>query len=184
MKNPYRALSISSHDKALAASVVVTVLLSVVLMGLDQALRTAAAPTGIVSFELAGNFVRSQNMLVSWDEAARVNAALSLGIDFLYLVSYSACLSLACVRVAIGLGAGFPNLAAVGSYLGLLIYAAGALDAVENIALIRVLQGSPWEAWPRVALLCALPKFALVATALIYVPTAGVVSLIAGRSSR
>jgi len=40
---------------------------------------------------------------------------------------------------------------------------AGALfDAAENVALLRMLQGSVSEPWPRVAFRCAVPKFFVI----------------------
>ncbi len=178
MEDPYRAFSGSARDKLLAASLISTIGLSFVLQALDQSLRTPAAPTGILSFEFAGSLLLAGNMLASWGPEARVDAALSLGIDYVYLFSYPLCLSLACARVASGVSIRFPSLAAVGVYLAWLMFVAGALDAVENLALIQLLRGSDWEAWPRVAMMCAFPKFALVATGLIYIPTAAFTPMI------
>jgi hypothetical protein len=47
--------------------------------------------------------------------------------------------------------------------------AAGLLDAIENVALLRMLHGGVAQPWPRIARLCAIPKFAIVALGMLYV---------------
>jgi hypothetical protein len=58
------------------------------MRSLDTPLRTRTAPGGIVSFELAKNYAASQQILDSWSAKAKINAALSLGLDFLFLILY------------------------------------------------------------------------------------------------
>ncbi len=45
---------------------------------------------------------------------------------------------------------------------------AGALDALENLALIQILLSGASEGWARLAWACAGPKFALVLLAAAY----------------
>jgi hypothetical protein len=59
-------------------------------------------------------------------------------------------------------------LAAIGLPLAWLQWFAGLLDAVENIALLNVLDGPVEQPWPRLAQLCALAKFALILLGLLY----------------
>ena len=46
--------------------------------------------------------------------------------------------------------------------------AAGGLDALENLALLRVVGGAASEGWPALAAACAGPKFALVGAGFAY----------------
>ena len=75
------------------------------MMLLDQALRTSAAPHGIVSFELAGSLAAAQRILASWPVAARIQAGISLGLDFSFLAAYAFTLSGASRKVAVHLPA-------------------------------------------------------------------------------
>jgi len=59
------------------------------LQHLDRLMRTAAAPWGMVSFQLAGSMEESRSILQSLGAMGSVHAALSLGLDFLFLLSYS-----------------------------------------------------------------------------------------------
>ncbi|WP_437731826.1 hypothetical protein [Sorangium sp. So ce1335] len=128
----------------------------------DERLRTEAAPWGIVSFELAGTTARARRIVESWDDAARLNAAFSLGIDYLFLAVYASGLALACVMAADALRKrGLPG-AALGAALGWGQWLAGLLDATENAALFGILRGCDEALWPPLARWCALAKFCLV----------------------
>ena len=81
MTHPFIWLSDTAQKRSLLALAVLSLGLMGVLQALDSALRTDAAPYGILSFELAGNLANAQAMVTSWDEPARVRAALSLGFD-------------------------------------------------------------------------------------------------------
>lgn len=138
--------------------------LSIALAALGAPLVTAAAPWGIVSYEFAGTAEGAGRVLASWSPAAREHAMLTLGLDFLYLLVYPAWLSLACVFLA---GNGFQP--GPGIALAWAVLAAGALDAVENLALIRLLTAGPGDAAAGLAWACAGVKFALVLSAAAYV---------------
>jgi hypothetical protein len=134
-------------------------------------LRTEAAPSAIISFELAGTPGAAAAMLASWQavpgalEAART----SLWLDYLFLLAYPVWLSLVCSAVARHSAA---RTAAFGAVCAWTVLAAAPLDAVENAALLRTL-ADPSSPWPELAWLCAVPKFALVMMALAYVAFAG-----------
>ena len=176
--HPFQWLSDASQQRALPPLIVLTLILSGVMTWLDTPLRNDEAPFGIGSFELAKTLARSQRVIASWDAPARIYAGLSLGIDYLYLVLYSASISLACVRLARALSRQSTHLAATGLALAWAQPLAAALDAVEDYALIRILLGSQEVAWPLLAWACAIPKFALVAAGLLYVLLAGIYALL------
>jgi len=140
-----------------------------VAMGLvDQPLRTAVAPYGIVSFELAGDVPSAQAMLASWDVRARAAAGVSLGLDYLYLALYSTTLALACRRIAARFAARGSPLAGIGRGLAWGQWGAAACDGVENAALIRMLLDGAHAPWPAVAWWFAAIKFGLLGLGLAY----------------
>lgn len=47
-------------------------------------LMIGSAPNGIVSFEFAGPLEYADKVIRSWDEAVRILAAFSIGLDFLF----------------------------------------------------------------------------------------------------
>jgi hypothetical protein len=150
---------------ALAALAAVCML---ALAALDADLRTPAAPNGIVSFELAGDAARAQRILGSWGAEGRALAARSLQLDFLFLAAYAPGLALLCAAASDRQRALGSKLAGVGAALAWGQLAAGGLDALENLALLRTLAAGAPEGWPALAAACAWPKFALVGVGLAY----------------
>lgn len=158
---------------------------TLVLMALmaGSQLRTAAAPRGIISFELAGGEAQARAILASWDAAAQRYADYSLRIDFLYLIAYSTTIGLACTWAADVFRARGWGLSAVGVPLAWGLWLAALLDATENIALLRLLHGPVASPWPQIAWACATLKFILVGLGLLYF-VAGVVTWLVGRLAR
>jgi hypothetical protein len=136
---------------------------------LDRNLTTDAAPRGIVSFELAGNLHKGQQILESWNTRGKIYAALSLGLDYLFLIVYALFISVACVLIARSLIPGYVLWAKLGFLLGWGQFAAAFLDAVENFALIRFILDSKSATLPAVARWCAIVKFGIVGAGLVYI---------------
>lgn len=146
-----------------------SLLLTAVFQFLDQSLRTAAAPSGIVSFELARTVTNAKAILASWDASARVYAGLSLGLDALYPPLYATAIGLACAGVAIRLQRrGRPGLMVVGIWLTWGMAAAALFDYVENIVLVAQLLGSETVYFPTVAWAMASLKFTIIIVAFLY----------------
>ena len=141
-------------------------------------LENLAAPHGMVSFQLAGSLDASRTILNSWDQHARVLAALNLGIDYLYMVAYAFTIGLACVLLSRRFVKRSTLLTRAGVGLSWAMLAALLLDAAENYFLIGLLMGEQQTLWPVLARWCALPKFGLVLAALTYLALGGVVALI------
>ena len=165
---PFSWLSHSAQKRAfwIALGLTIAVLAGMNIVG--GPLNTPAAPAAIISFEFAGSIAVASEMINSWGEKGAVLAAISLGIDYLFLVAYSIAISLGCVLIA---GAVYNNARAaarVGIVLAWAQFAAATLDAVENYALIRVVLGSTADLWPALARACAIPKFAIVGLGLLY----------------
>lgn len=167
LTHPLRRLSAPAQRRALPPLIVATLALTAVLQFVGRPLQTAAAPLGIISFELAGTWEAAGAMVASWDQAAQLHAAFSLGLDYLYMPLYAATIALACVRAAAST-LRRPPAAALGLLLAWGLGLAALLDAVENVALWQVLQGPAAVAWPAVARWCAIAKFAWVFAGLLY----------------
>jgi hypothetical protein len=168
VRHPFEGLTASGQARAFAVMALLAILMMVTLQVVGTPLQTDTAPSGIVSFELAGDLPTAQAILASWDQTTQIHAALSLGADYLFMLAYAAAIGLACVLVARNWAVRSPALAALGAVLAWAQWGAAALDALENVALIRLLLGSTREIWPAMARWCAIPKFALVAAGLLY----------------
>jgi hypothetical protein len=135
---------------------------------LDNALKTPEAPAGIVSFELAGTLAGAEKIMGSWDGSARIQAGISLGIDFFFLVAYACTLATACRMVAARLRPRRPWMGTLGCLMAGGAWCAACLDTLENMALIQLLIGRG-EGWHAVlASGCAWLKFGLVSVVLAY----------------
>lgn len=156
--------------------IVVTLGIGMVTLGLaldwiGRPLRSEAAPTAMISFELARSPDVAAEVVASWDAVpGALNAArTSLWLDYLFLLVYPVWLSLGCSAIA---RHSSERVAAFGAVTAWTVLAAAPLDAVENAALLRALS-DPSTPWPQLAWWCAVPKFALVILALGYIALAG-----------
>jgi len=175
VSHPFRWLTPSSRGRVFGVLLVATLVVMSAISALDVPLRTAAAPNGIVSFELAGSPAQARTILASWDATARIAAGLSLGVDYLFMVLYALTIGLGCVLIGEKLGG---MAARLGVVLAWGVAFAAVLDAVENWALIRWLLGSRAGFWPSLAAGCATVKFALVGVGLAFVLGGAVVVLL------
>ena len=169
--NPFKRYTVSSQRRALVLSALVSVVLLFVMTQLDRSLRTAAAPKGIISFELAPEIVESLKIMESWNSAARLRAAFSLGIDYLFLVVYALFISLACAQLADAIESVSSVLAELGYWLAWAQAMAALLDGFENYALARLLFGDLDPFYPQFARGCALLKFVIVGAGWAYILT-------------
>jgi hypothetical protein len=131
---------------------------------LDLPLRTAAAPNGIVSFELARTVDASQSMVDSWDANARLFAAFGLGFDFLFMPVYALALSLG---LLLAIGEKKNRYAAFAVWMGWGVFTAALFDAVENYSLWHILIGGAISPYPAIAAWCATFKFTLLIVGLV-----------------
>jgi len=170
---PYSGLN--SH--ILIISGIISTILLIVLNTIDIPLQNSVAPNGIISFELAADYSESQEMIHSWNSKAKMYAAFSLGIDYLFLVAYGIFLSLLCAFLAfkVSLRKFFYNAGILISY-GVLL--AAVLDAIENFALFKLLFGSSNEFYPLLASGSAIIKFMLVLLSFVYILSATILILV------
>lgn len=134
----------------------------------DGEIKQSNGP-GIVPFEVAGTQGEAREILEEWGQQGRDAARVSLYVDFAYLIAYSLFLAVGCTVASERLvRRGMTRLARIGPMLGWAMFAAAAFDAIEDVALLRVLDGHT-DAYPGVALFAAIPKFALAGLGLAYV---------------
>jgi hypothetical protein len=124
---------------------------------------------GIVGFELARTPERANEILTEWGDEGRSAARTSLFLDFPYLVFYGLFLAAACTAVARRAEAlEWRRVAAIGIVLAWGSLLAAWSDAIENLALLLVLEDHTNQPWPGTAFTFAVIKFALAAPALLF----------------
>lgn len=143
----------------IAASAVVFAGYTTVMMRLENRMRAAGGP-GVISFELAGTAAEAEAIMDRWGPDGRRAARQSMWLDFGYMTSYGILLGLLVDRRRRrrGHAAWVPALAA----------GAVAADAVEGVALLRVLDRRDIAANARRAQAAASLKFVVIAAALGY----------------
>lgn len=165
MKHPLEFLPNPSRKPLFWAFFILTLILFSIFRPLGAPLMTSAAPSGIVSFELARTPENAQAMLTSWDTRAQLFAAFSLGFDFLFMPVYALALAIGTLLAA-GRHPGW--FASLGAWLGWGAFLAAILDAVENIGLWNSLLGNVNSTWPEVSFWCASLKFGLILLGILY----------------
>ncbi|MDI6769010.1 MAG: hypothetical protein QMD04_04980 [Anaerolineales bacterium] len=165
MKHPLEFITPTNRKPIFIALLVWTLILFAIFRPLSAPLTTSAAPSGIVSFELAHTPENAARMLDSWDERAQLFAAFGLGFDYLFMPSYALAIALG-ILLAAGRHPG--AFAKLGAWLGWGLILAAILDAVENVALWNVLLGAANSAWPLLSYWCALFKFGLILLGIAY----------------
>ncbi len=175
--HPFLWLTEPGQSRAFGVTSILALLTMAALQVLGIPLRTTAAPSGIISYEFAGDLEGARRILASWRPEARIYAGLNLGLDYLFMVAYAGALGLGCVLVARRLGRWSRGLAVLGVALSWGQWLAALLDAVENYALIRLLLGSERALWPALATGCALPKFIIVGAGILFIGAGGILSL-------
>ena len=125
---------------------------------------------GIIEFELARTSEQASEYYGELGEAGRDAARESLYLDYPYLILYGLFYAAACLVVAArGAERGRAGVAAWGRSFAVAGLLAAACDAVENLALLRVLDGHTDQPWPGIAFTFASVKFLLSAAVVLYV---------------
>ncbi|MEO7327098.1 MAG: hypothetical protein ABI193_00875 [Minicystis sp.] len=170
LRHPFAFLLPDRRRPALLGVVAATLGVSALMRSSGAALLNTQTPGGIVSLELARTPQEATRIMVSWVRDGAVDAAITnVKLDYLFLLTYAPAIALGCLLAMVSLESR-PRLAALGPLLGWGCLLAGLLDAMENIALLQMLDhpGHADETWPLVSFACAAPKFVLVALGLLY----------------
>jgi hypothetical protein len=124
---------------------------------------------GIVEFELARTSEQASEYYGELGESGRDAARESLYLDYPFLILYGLLYAAACIVVAARAAErGMTKLARWGAPLAIAGLAGAACDAVENGALLRVLDGHTDQPWPGIAFTFATTKFVLSTAAILY----------------
>ena len=146
---------------------VFTITSMVVMSILDIPLKNEIAPNGIISFELAQNLDNSIAILNSWSGKAKLYAGLSLGFDYLFMLSYSLLL----FELVKYISSKIQNrtIINIGNYLAYFMILAGIFDAIENYALIKLYLGNFKQVYSSIAYYFATFKFIFIVLGIIYI---------------
>ena len=156
-------------------SLVFTLVLFVSISLIDESLKINDAANGIVSFELAKTLNQSEYIIQSWEAVdVMIFAALSLGIDYLFMVAYGSFFALSVLLLAEKLPSGFLKKTAI--FMAFLILLAALLDGIENFGLIQLLINTPTQSMVSLAFYCASLKFGLLGIGVVYL-LAGITTL-------
>lgn len=124
---------------------------------------------GVIDFELARTSEKASEYYALLGDEGRDEARKQLYLDFGYLVLYGLFYAGACLVVAARAAErGMAKLARWGGPFALAGLVAAGCDAVENIALLRVLDGHTDQPWPGIAFTFASAKFLLISAAVLY----------------
>jgi len=145
--------------------ILVTLLVMFTIAGVDTYLKNEVATQGILSFELAQTPERSQQIIQSWDEKAKVYAAFSLGIDYLFLVFYTLFFIISTYKISKN---NIQIVQKTAFAVSLLFLLAGIFDALENYYLFQILVGNAQNDLPEKAALFAHLKFAFLGVGVVY----------------
>jgi hypothetical protein len=133
------------------------------LVLIDRHLHNDFSPQGIVSFEMCAYANACRAIVEAWGPAERIWAALSLGLDYLFMLLYAAVIFLGLRLAAVGLP---ERLAASTRLVAWSGWGAAVMDALENFALARMLVSpdAVSYAWP--AAIAATVKFTILGVAI------------------
>jgi len=113
-----------------------------------------AVPGGIVAFEFADSAEEVRSIIQGWkDQGAMLRAYWNLWVDFAFIVAY------------VALGILVDRRLRLGYTVAAAVLAAGTLDVIENVTLLRELSGEIHVGTVHLASTCARWKFALLGLA-------------------
>jgi len=133
------------------------------LIAIDLHLRNPVSPQGIVSFELCAYTGSCRAIVEAWGPVGQIWAALSLGLDYLFMFLYPATIFLALALVVVHVP---ERLKMLTTGAALAVWGAGAADALENYCLAQMLvnPAAGGYAWP--AAIFATIKFIVLGATL------------------
>jgi hypothetical protein len=157
-----------TRKRALKASAIASLVIGAVLVALDRQMVDAGGP-GIIGFELAGSEDRATEILADWGDDGTDAAKTSLWLDYAYIVAYGTFLVLAASATRdLAERRGWDRMAAFGLPAMTFAAAAAAFDAIEDVGLLLAVNQQGDDLAPRLAQVCAILKFALLALTIAY----------------
>ncbi len=133
----------------------------------DTPLKNEICKHGITSYELAKELSVSKAIINSWNTKAKINASLSLGFDFLFILVYTSFIALLIYKTNTKFWKE-KTFHKIGKFLIILIFIAGFFDVIENISLIKLLEGDMQQIWSSLAYYFASLKFSILILGILY----------------
>ncbi len=164
MRHPLEFLPPSVRKPLFWAFLAWTLILLALFQPLNRPLMTSAAPSGIISLQLAWTPQNAQSMLDSWNENARLFAAFGLGFDYLFMPVYGLTLALGALLAA-GRHPGW--FAKLGAWTGWGAFLAAILDGLENLGQFHQLFNGRVELAAIIGVFATI-KFSLILTGILY----------------
>lgn len=164
MNHPLEFLPPSTRKPLFWVFLIWTLGLLLLFQPLNRPLMTTAAPSGIISLQLAWTPQNAQSMLNSWDASARLFAAFGLGFDYLFMPVYGLALALGALLAA-GRHPGW--FAKLGAWAGWGAFLAAVLDGLENLGQFHQLFNERVDLAAPIGILATV-KFTLILLGLVY----------------
>jgi len=164
MKHPLDFLPANSRKPLFWGFLAWTLVLLFLFQPLNRPLMTAAAPSGIISLQLAWTADNAQVILDGWDANTRLFAAFGLGFDYLFMPVYALALALGALLAA-GRHPGW--FAKLGGWAAFGAFLAALCDGVENLGQFHQLFNGRVDLAPAIGIF-AVVKFGLILATLAY----------------
>lgn len=157
----------SSRRQLLLITGAATVAFWIALVVIERSLPSGTP--GIIDFEFVRNADRAARYLAEWGTDGRDSVRLSLIVDYGFMVSYGAFVTLAGLATRdFGREHEHRALALAGHVVPWFAAAAAVFDAGENSFLLLIVSGDGGSAAPVLATVCATIKWVLIVVALAY----------------
>jgi hypothetical protein len=170
MTNP--VFRITNRSSLLFVLAILNVLVILVMQSFGPSLK----PFSIIGFEFAGTPEQARLMVNTWKENGVLHSVYFLiGFDYLFMITYSVFLWLACRTVADRLSGGWQMVINIVAWLQPM---AALLDAVENLSLYQMVAGSAKKIWPTLSVMCAAPKFIIALTGVTVFVIGGILQIV------
>jgi|CXWL01.1.fsa_nt_gi hypothetical protein len=168
MVHPFSSIQYPCRWYLLTALFVITVALAGVLRCQGTPLQSASdvATRGILSYEFSWNESTARAILESWSKLTAV-IQIQLKLDYIFLLFYPLLFSLACGMLADSTHNTVR--ATIGSVLSWVVLLTGPFDAIENYALLNMIEHGASETMAKIAGAFAGAKFLLLVIALAYI---------------
>ena len=143
-----------------------TLLMVYVMTSTGNSLKNPATPLGIINLELAYNAVDVQNILNAWDNDISKNsdvvadAKKNTWLDFIFLMLYSSLFYFLCKKLISFFKPG-SFWKRIGNIIALATIATGLLDIVENIGMLKSLNGNVSDNIALLTASCSTVKWVL-----------------------
>ena len=140
----------------------------------DGYLKNSITPFGIISYELIYDIDLVEKAKSLWGEQGKIAAAFSLGIDYLFLLSYAVIGLWVIQNTQNKLTTLAPTVSRPLTFVAFLVVIAALCDVIENTALVSLLFDSAQPTLAFTAYYFAIAKFSALLMSIIAVIAANI----------